>query len=395
VRIGLDISPLQNGHRFRGIGSYTRGLLRGFRALDTDDEFRLYYWQSLPLDLDPSVLPRNTRCVEVPYPALGRASALVAQQLLMLPLLARAGLDLMHCPGVVQDPAAGGPSLAWSRRNAVTVHDLTPLVYPNQFLTGKALREFVYRLMLRGVRAAKCVIADSLSTKADLVRLLSIPASRVFVVPLAVDDTFRPAATGAGLAPLPQAIGDAPFLLHVGGDVPNKNVETLLYSFSKLVDRFGVPHALVVVGPEGPRLARFRATRPDLATRVVRVNGLPQSELLALYRKAEVVVFPSTYEGFGLPILEAMACGTPVIASTVSSVPEVAGDAACLVDPYDSEGLTESMMSLLGSEARRKQLSAAGMARAAGFTWERTAAMTLQAYRWALSGAASHSTRTA
>jgi glycosyltransferase involved in cell wall biosynthesis len=376
VRISIDISPLQNGHRLRGIGSYARGLLAGLAQLRTDDEFTLFYWKGLPLDVG-AALPENHKLVGVPLPRAGRLSALIAQQLLMLPLVWAHRPDVYHQLGVVSDPAAGG--LTWSLldRTLATVHDLTPLLYEDQFLHGKRLRHLYYRLMLSAVQRSSHVVTDSQATSSDLVRHLGLSPQNVSAVPLAV----APDLLSALREPMQPPPGLPPsYFLTVAGDYPNKNIGALLQAYEHLsaLDN-GVPD-LVLVGPQGPALARLRERLPRLAQRVHTFQNLSTRELAAVYRGAAIGIVPSQYEGFGLPVLEAMAAGTPLVVANSSSLPEVAGDAAVLVAAGDPMALADAMYALWRDPDARDALSRKGLARAAEFSWDRTAVETYGAY---------------
>ena len=328
MKIGLDVTPLQNGHRFRGVGSYTRGLLYGLSVLDTDDSYALYYWKGLPLQLDQMVFPRNSTWIGIPYPKAGRFSALISQQLLMLPSLFTQRLDVYHQLGIVADPSAGGVPWAFANRSIVTVHDLTPLVYSDRFLNGKRVRQLIYRLMLTAVRHAKHMIADSEATRGDLERLLGIRGQAITVTPLAVSPALAEALESSqpdGDLGLPED-----YILTVAGDYPNKGLDTLLDAYKELAFSTRVPD-LMIVGPKGNTVDRFNQLNPDIAQRLHLREGISDRVLAAAYKGAMMVVVPSEYEGFGLPVLEAMAAGVPVIASNATSLPEVAGDAAISV----------------------------------------------------------------
>jgi glycosyltransferase involved in cell wall biosynthesis len=178
-----------------------------------------------------------------------------------------------------------------------------------------------------------------------------------------------------------------PFILFVGGDFPNKNRGNVIRAFAQLCRQTDLPHRLVLVGSDTLSHTELAMRYPGLdLARVRRVEYLSPEELARLFRQADLLVFPSRHEGFGLPVLEAMASGTPVITSTVSSLPEVAGDAALLVDPDDVDGLCQAMERVLRDRALWAQLQAAGLARARQFTWERTAQLTLQVYEEAIQG---------
>jgi glycosyltransferase involved in cell wall biosynthesis len=377
MQVSIDISPLQNGHRFRGIGSYARGLLSGLAGLRTDDDFTLFYWKGLPLEL-PAILPRKHTLVGVPYPRTGRLSALIAQQLLMLPLVWTRRPDVYHQLGVAPDPAAGG--LTWSLldRTVATVHDLMPLLYQKQFLHGKRLRHLYYRLMLSAVQRSSHVLTDSQATRADLVSHLGLSPERVSTVPLGVAPDLLSALSEPTRPPpgLPTS-----YLLTVAGDYPNKNIGTLLQAYEYLNTLHDEVPDLVLVGPQGPAVARFRQRVPRLAQRVHTFQNLSTPELAAVYRGAVMAIVPSQYEGFGLPVLEAMAAGTPVVVANTSSLPEVAGDAAVMVPVDDPWALAEAIDALWRDPHARDVLSRKGLARASEFSWERAAVETYRAYR--------------
>lgn len=382
MRIGIDVSPLQSGHRLRGIGSYARGLLSGLARLDTGDNYLLYYWKGLNLDIDQSMVPRNAVWVGVPYPRLGRASALVAQQLLILPSLAVRRPDVFHQLGVVDDPSAGGLAWALIDRTVATVHDLTPLLYPERFFHGKRVRRVVYRLMLKGVGHCRRIIADSMATRRDLVRLLGVPEERVGVTPLAVNPSLmshlRSSSSADDLSGLPDR-----YILTVAGDYPNKNLVTLLMAFRRLCAS-GQQEDLVIVGPPGPSVAAFQQNDPAEATRVHVLQGLTDAQLAAVYRRASLVVVPSEYEGFGMPVLEAWAARVPVVAADAASLPEVCLEAALMVPPRDTVVMAEAMECLLRDARLRDIYARRGAERLRCFSWEKTAEATYAIYRRAL-----------
>jgi alpha-1,3-rhamnosyl/mannosyltransferase len=297
---------------------------------------------------------------------------------LTLPFLFRKlGLDIFHSPNYMI------PFLAFPRDKAgrilsvVNIHDVIPLLFPH--LTRQSKKTHfspIYRqLMLEVGRRADMIITGSLCARADILRELRITnPAKVVVIPDGVDSRFTPP-----LEPRP----DSKTILYVGRLDPYKNLPGLVEAFSK-VRRTAAPEArLKIVGPrdkrypEAPRLAAELGIAPFIDW----VGYLSDAELVEAYRQARVLVLPSHYEGFGLPVLEAMACGTPVICSTAASLPELAGDAALLVDADDTDGLTEAIARVLADNALALSLREKGLRRAAQFSWRCTAELTLEVYR--------------
>jgi glycosyltransferase involved in cell wall biosynthesis len=375
VRIGIDVSPVQSGHRLRGIGSYTRGLLAGLSQLDTGDQYIVYAWSGLkPSDL--GAYPRNSQIVALPYPRLGRLSTLVAQQALALPQLLRQHPEIFHQPGITADVMGGTTPWVMTGRAVVTIHDLTPLLLPKDFLDGHRIRASLYRLTLRGVRRARQVIVDTEAVRTEVASHLGIEGSRVSVVPLAVDPDLA-AAIDARPSPLPGM--PESYFLTVAGDFPNKNLRTLLGAYAMACVKNGVPD-LVIVGAEGPNVDQFRREHPAAAASLHRVDGLSMAQLAALYSHATAVILPSLSEGFGLPALDAMSTGTTVIASDIPAFREVVAGCAVMFPVLDARALADTMLEVAGSESLRREMAAAGRDRARGFSWERTARMTHDVY---------------
>ena len=265
----------------------------------------------------------------------------------------------------------------------ITVHDLIRYFDHNgrgDFIQRPNRRDRSYlSLDYAGIKKAATVIAVSETTKRDLVRHLAIPEERIFVVYEGVDHAlFRP-VEGLRL--------EWPYLLFVGSEQPRKNLPTLLKALKRLKrePRFR-DLKLVKVGKPGSGDAPFRrrtlaaVSELGLERDVVFTEYVPDEELVAFYSGAECFVLPSFYEGFGFPPLEAMACGCPAIVSSAGALPEVAGDAALVVDPNDERALAASVREVLSDEGTRTELSRRGLARAAAFSWQRAAAETLEVY---------------
>ena len=281
----------------------------------------------------------------------------------------------------------------WTPRPLVaTIHDLIPLILP-EYATRPHVRLYNALISLAARRAAQ-IIADSQATADDIVRQLGIAAQRIHVVPLAAAPGMAPMADGTQRQAILRRFGlDQPFIFYIGGFDSRKNVPALLRAFHDLPAELRQRHVLAIAGAApGRRSARnphlFPPLRPlaetlGLGGRVRFLGRVTEEEKRALYSAATLFVFPSLYEGFGLDPLEAMACGAPVLASNRSSLPEVVGGGAALVNPTEHAAFTRALAVLLDSPRRRAELSKRGSSVAATFSWERTAKMTLEVYRQA------------
>ena len=248
--------------------------------------------------------------------------------------------------------------------NAVTMHDVAPFAFPARYPRRRAAEQEPF---LRSARIGRRFAADSVFTRAQMGELLGIDPDAVAVVPLAADAAFSP---GAFAAP-PESLRGVPYLLYVGAVEPRKNTERLAEAWRRAFPRGGV------------RLAFVAPHAPD---GVIALPALDRSALVDCYRGAIALAFPSLYEGFGLPALEAMACGTPVVASRRASLPEVCGEAALYIDdPEDVEEIARALRSIVEDAALRTRLREAGLRRAATFSWERTAQETFAMIRSAAS----------
>jgi alpha-1,3-rhamnosyl/mannosyltransferase len=238
----------------------------------------------------------------------------------------------------------------------------------------------IFRAAMRlALRAAQHVIAISEASRRDLLAAFSVAPARVTTTPLAPDPRFRPQPAAVIDELRARYALPARFVLYLGINKPHKNLVTLLHAYTQLP----VSAPLVIAGAWDDRYPEPKqaAAMLDLTARVRFLGPVAEADLPALYAAAAVFVFPSRYEGFGLPVLEAMACGTPVACSNVSSLPEIAGDAALHFDPDDANAIAQAIQRLLEETSLCADLQARGLAQAARFTWEHTAALTLSSYR--------------
>ena len=351
-----------------GVGRYVRALAEHLPAVAAADQGTVEFLVARhpPARLAAAGLPADvTRRLAWPGRLLTRSWVTLRRPGLPGGLLE--GLDLVHATSAAVPPVKRAPLVA-------TVHDLAFRRFPDAYpAAGRRYHERSARIV---AEEAARVLVPSESTARDLAELYGVDRGRVTIIPLGVEPPPRPDTAGA--AHLLHDLGvRGPFLLAVGTLEPRKNLPRLLDAFGELNDQLP-DHWLVVVGPVGwgPRL---RPTWDSVRTKLAGPVG--DATLHALYQRADGLAYPSLYEGFGLPVLEAMAHGVPVLTSDRSSLPEVAGDAALLVDPLDRSAIAAGLLRLVGDQALRERLAAAGPRRAAGFTWRATAAATWASYR--------------
>lgn len=370
LRIGLNTKFLQNPHT--GSGRYIRGLLGYLATLNQDDSYYLYS-DGEPVTTLGSLPRFYSRVLRGPWGSNRPLRKLWLEQVAFPRAAATEGLDLVHYPYFA------GPVFP-TTKVVITIHDLIPLILPEY--RHSPISRLYTALVSRAARKASAIIADSQNTKNDIVRLLRLPGERVRVVGLGVDSFLGPMAHYEAMEALRQRypLPDN-FVLYMGGFDPRKNLGTLLCAMS-ILKRRGQRVAVVLAGAEKEAISTLGslAETLGLTDQVIFLGMVPEEDKPALYSAASVFVYPSRYEGFGLPPLEAMACGTPVIASNAASLPEVVGDAGLLVGPLDSEALAEAIGTVLEDQELRARLGELGIERAKGFRWEETARRTLEVY---------------
>jgi glycosyltransferase involved in cell wall biosynthesis len=367
ARIGIDarLTYYTQG----GIAQYTQHLIRALATLDAPHDLVILHSRKDQRTLSAGRRQRRVSCWT---PAHHRFERL-ALALELAPLR----LDLLHSPDFI-------PPLGGRFRSVITVHDLAFLHYP-QFLTTES-RRYYNDQIAAAVARADAVIAVSQATCSDLISLLGVPAEKVTVIPEAAGEQFRPVPEEE-IARLRAAHGlPGNYILFVGTIEPRKNVGGLLRAYARL--RADLPDAppLVIAGGSGWLYDEVFALYEELrlGQAVLWYGPVDPEDLPALYSGARVFCLPSFYEGFGLPPLEAMACGTPVVVSNRASLPEVVGDAALLVDPNDVESISAALRHVLTDARLAAELRERGLARAALFNWEQTARQTLALYEQTL-----------
>jgi glycosyltransferase involved in cell wall biosynthesis len=352
-----------------GIGQYTTHLAQALAKQDSQNEYVI-----LQSRKDHRVLVNgpNVRRMSLWTPSHNR----MEQDLLAAEFsLRRLDFDLLHSPDFIP------PLRLTGFKSVITVHDLAFLRWPH-FMTADAAR--YYGQVDHAVKRADAIIAVSESTKGDLVRLLGVPPEKITVVYEAADPVYRPIPPEEAWAslkskyPLPEE-----FILFVGTIEPRKNIGTLLRAYRRLRDDYKHTAGLVLAGSVGWLADQVFEDVEQLGLKdhVTFLGRVENGNLVYLYNLARCLAHPAYYEGFGLTPLEAMACGTPVVTSNGSALPEVVGDAALMVDPNGDEALAVALQRLLTDHTLRTSLREKGLARARTFSWERAADHTLAVYR--------------
>ena len=374
IRLVIDgtqaISP-----RIRGARRYASKLIELLSNSGTEIELKVFC-NSFPRKIRTGILA-NQRSVPVHFSGLPGRFLAKWWDRFAYPLvdLFVGTHDLFHAPSIHLVPPTGG-------RLVCTVHDLVPLLFPDQ-CTKPYLRFFRSKLKLIKERA-EAVIAVSESTKNDLIKLMDFPADRISIIPEAASFHLDPAraASPADLT-LKNLRMTKPYLLYVGGGEPHKNLVNLIKVFRILKKESKIPHKLVMVGDNIEEA--LHQNHPDLLREpdkdILFTGYLPDEQLQEVYRNADAFVFLSLYEGFGLVLLEAMRFGLPIVASNTSSIPEVVGNDAILVNPTDIEEIREAILKVIKDETLRDLLRKQSLARSSMFTWASTASQTIAVYK--------------
>lgn len=352
MKVAIDISPVEGNasvkHRVRGTGMYTRNLIKSLEKYDKENEHTFF-----------------TRGEKIPD-----------------------DVDLIHYPYF--EPFFLTLPFFQKKPFVVTVHDLTPLVYPNNFPKG-VKGELKWQLQKFNLKKANRIIADSISSKKDIVKYIDVPEGIVDVVYLGASESYKKTEIDKNKRKKIAEKFNIPdkFVLYVGDATWNKNLPRLIRA------AISARVTLVMTGKAllDPVIDKSNPWNKDLLVvqeisknnkNIIRIGFVEDKDLISLYNIATVFVMPSTYEGFGLPILEAMACGCPVITSKEGSIPEVAGDAAYYVDAYNIDSIPEGIRKVFSNADLRKELSEKGIKQAKKFSWKKTAEETLKAYKKAI-----------
>ncbi|MFP3897434.1 MAG: glycosyltransferase family 4 protein [Anaerolineales bacterium] len=373
--VGLNAHLLSSkaSYRSAGVSRYIQALLTHLPRVD--DRFRYLAFMDTA-DAEPGGWHTSTS----PWSTARPLARILWEQGIQPWAARREHLDLLHQPVYV------GP-LLHPCPTVVTLHDLSFYLYPELFPRSK--RIYLQHMTRYTIHHAQAIIAVSNSTKRDALRLFSVPETKITVIPNGVEARMRPLDDPTATKALRRRY-DLPsdLLLFLGTLEPRKNLIALLEAYALLRQRGNICHHLVIAGGRGWYYEKVYDATQRLGLReTVHFTGhVPDEELPIWYNAADLFIYPSLYEGFGLPPLEAMACGTPVIVSNTSSLPEVVGDAGLMVDPQDPQALAEAIHSLLSDPPRRERLGQAARRQANRFSWRTTAARTAELYHHVLEG---------
>ncbi|MCH7579534.1 MAG: glycosyltransferase family 4 protein [Chloroflexi bacterium] len=365
MRIAIDGSAIPK--QMAGAGVYTFQLVRALAQIATEHEFVVFTRDRLFDDLD-------SRLELVPTGGKHPALRLAWEQAALPFLLRRHQIDLLHSPHH-HAPVVVSPSI----RRVVTFNDVTFLLLPERY--PRIRRYYMAAVTRAAARVVDAVITPSEAVTNDVLKELSLGPEIVTTIPDAAGPQYAPSA-GSDVARVRSDHDlSGPYILSVGSQEPGKNRARLIQAFERIQERHGGVQLVVVGQPAWNYESDVNLVRKLGLQQHVRFLGyVPDGDLPALYAGATFSVFPSLYEGFGLPVLESMASGTPVLTSNVGATAEVAGDAAVLVDPYDVDAIADAIARLLDEEELRVRLRTLGLERASQFSWDRTARETLAVY---------------
>ena len=371
MKIGFDISA-QSLPR-SGMGQYQYHLLKHLLEIDQKNFYHLYAFN----------FRNRKRFKEIKFPAKNYKIQIlpIPQRLIILwwmmmrrPLFNRLikKCDVYHLSEICIPPVKKAKTVAF-------IHDLTTILFPQHH---KKSNIFLHSRRFKAIRKVDAILTNSESTKKDIVEHLKIKPDKIFVTHLGADERFRLMKESEVIPVLKKYKLKKPYILFVGTLEPRKNVKTLIQAFNQLKQSHRIPHQFVLAGQKGWLYKSiFKAIESSpYKSDIQYTDYVKDTDLPALMNGAEVFVYPSFYEGFGLPVLEAMQCGVPVITSNISSMPEVGGGASLYINPESADELAEKIYSVINNPDFQKELSKKGIERAKQFSWEKCARKTLKAY---------------
>lgn len=361
-RIGIDARLL--GYRMGGISEYTRQLIDALAVLDTETAFTILHRYSDNKTYTPS---KNFRRANLYTPAHHRF-----ERVALSVELAPYRLGLLHSPDFI-------PPYRGAQKHVITIHDLHFLRYP-EFQTSDSLRYYAQQIHA-AVAHADHIFAQTEGTRQEIVGRLNVPSDKVTVHLLGVNPAFQVLDTATVAACRERYRIPKNYLLFVGTIEPRKNLPGLIEAYQQLKARYQDMPPLVIVGHTGWNAEPSLQAMKTAGNSVIWLQGVPFEDLPALYNGAMLLVLPSFHEGFGMPAVEAMACGTPVVVARRGSLPEVVGEAGVYIDPEDATAIAHAIATLLDDSQRAADFIQKGLKRANQFTWAHTAQIALNVYR--------------
>lgn len=378
MKIGFDISPVQRwDNRFRGIGCYIYNLVENLISIDSKNEYIFFTFKKSNGENGVkswfSEL-KNRAKTNLKFLEISRSSSLLNRFLLSREVT-RHKIDIFHFPVQL--------NLPWVRfyKSIVTIHDLIPFLFSKDYLPGMRDKLF-YFLEMKINCGAPMIIAVSKSTKKDIIKLFGVPEDKIRVIYNGKKESFKPIKDRALLDKIKAQYSiNGEFLMYVGGADKRKNISRMLKAFQAFKVRSPNNLKLSVVGKINIDELKKTIRNESLFTDVIFTDYVNEEDLILLYNASEFVIFPSLYEGFGLPAVEAMACGKAVITSNNSSLPEVVGNAGLYINPRSEDEITETIHLLWRDKSLREKLGEKGIKRARMFGWKKTALQTLRVYK--------------
>ncbi|MEW6606640.1 MAG: glycosyltransferase family 1 protein [bacterium] len=366
MKIGIDAHTI--GHKVTGNETYISNVIKALAKIDKENSYKLYYTNPEIVKNGFINQPNFQEILIKPHSPLIRIPFSFPLEILKRPI------DLFHVQ-YIAPPLCSCPII-------VTIHDLSFIHYPQYFTKREQLR--MSMLIPITARQATKILAVSEYSKKDIINSYRIPEDKIVVTYDGVNESFHPIDNQELLDEIVAKYGITnKFVLYVGNIHPRKNLGRLIEAYCLLKKNHNIKHKLVIVGKKAWLYADVfkRVREMGLENEIVFTEYVPQEDLPLLYNAAEVFVYPSIFEGFGIPPLESMACGTPVITSNTSSFPEVVGDAGVTVSPHSVDDIAKAIYDVLSNPQMQKRLSEKGIERAKLFTWENTAKRTLSVYK--------------